>query len=97
MPVRGIVTVSRRARTYEAVRRWVMKFGPIIARELRRRGARPSDRWHLDEMVVEGEPLSSSPLVIVTTPAAAIAIVPTVEGRPGNAQRAQGVAHRQRR
>ena len=29
-----------------------MKFGPIIARELRQQRARPSDRWHLDEMVV---------------------------------------------
>jgi transposase-like protein len=38
--------------SYETVRRWVLKFGPLIARELRRRRARPSDRWHLDEMVV---------------------------------------------
>jgi putative transposase len=30
----------------------VLKFGPVIARELRRQRARPSDRWHLDEMVV---------------------------------------------
>ena len=28
------------------------KFGPAIARRLRRRRPRPSDRWHLDEMVV---------------------------------------------
>jgi putative transposase len=38
--------------SYETVRRWVSKFGPLIARELRRRRSRPSDRWHLDEMVV---------------------------------------------
>jgi putative transposase len=38
--------------SYETIRRWVLKFGPIIARELRRRRACPSDRWHLDEMVV---------------------------------------------
>jgi putative transposase len=38
--------------SYETMRRWVLKFGPIIARELRRRCVRPSDRWHLDEMVV---------------------------------------------
>src|ERR1700704_3544104 len=38
--------------SYETVRRWVLKFGPLIARELRRRRPRPSDRWHLDEMVV---------------------------------------------
>ena len=28
------------------------KFGPAIARRLRRRRPRPSNRWHLDEMVV---------------------------------------------
>src|SRR5207245_6021517 len=33
-------------------RSWVLKFGPVIARRLRRRRPRPSDRWHLDEMVV---------------------------------------------
>jgi hypothetical protein len=36
----------------ETVRSWVLKFGPVIARRLRRRRPRPSDRWHLDEMVV---------------------------------------------
>ena len=36
----------------ETVRRWVLKFGPGIARNLRRCRPRPSDRWHLDEMVV---------------------------------------------
>jgi transposase-like protein len=38
--------------SYETVRRWVMKFGPLFARELRRRRPRPTFRWHLDEMVV---------------------------------------------
>ena len=38
--------------SYETVRSWVLKFGPAIARRLRRRRPRPSDRWHLDEMVV---------------------------------------------
>src|SRR6201987_5120475 len=38
--------------SYETVRRWVLKFGPAIARRLRRRRPRPSDRWRLDEMVV---------------------------------------------
>ena len=38
--------------SYETVRRWVLKFGPAIARRLRQRRPRPSDRWHLDEMVV---------------------------------------------
>ena len=38
--------------SYETVRRRVLKFGPGIARNLRRCRPRPSDRWHLDEMVV---------------------------------------------
>src|SRR5438045_1813330 len=36
----------------KSVRSWVLKFGPAIARALRRCRPRPSDRWHLDEMVV---------------------------------------------
>src|SRR5438132_3986120 len=36
----------------ETVRFWVLKFGPAIARRLRQHRPRPSDRWHLDEMVV---------------------------------------------
>ena len=35
----------------EAVRCWVNKFGPVIARNLNRRKLAPSPRWHLDEMV----------------------------------------------
>jgi putative transposase len=35
--------------SYETVRRWVLKFGPLFARELRER-PRPTSRWHLDEM-----------------------------------------------
>jgi putative transposase len=38
--------------SYETVRRWVLKFAPIVARRLRRRRPQPSKRWHLDEMVV---------------------------------------------
>src|SRR6202521_2597521 len=38
--------------SYETVRRWVTKFGPQFARELRNRRPRPTLRWHLDEMVV---------------------------------------------
>ena len=36
----------------ETVRCWVLKFGPVIGRRLRRCRPRPSNRWHLDEMVV---------------------------------------------
>jgi transposase-like protein len=38
--------------SYETVRRWVFKFGPRFARNLRRLRPRPADTWHLDEMVV---------------------------------------------
>jgi hypothetical protein len=38
--------------SYETVRRWVRKFGPTFARNLRRLCSQPMDAWHLDEMVV---------------------------------------------
>lgn len=37
--------------SYETVRCWTIKFGPLIARRLRKRRPAPSPRWHLDEMV----------------------------------------------
>ena len=39
--------------SYESIRRWVAKFGPLFARRLRRRRPRPSSQWHLDEMAVQ--------------------------------------------
>src|SRR5205807_5086419 len=33
--------------SYETVRRWVLKFGRLIARKLRQGRPRPSARWHL--------------------------------------------------
>jgi transposase-like protein len=36
----------------ESIRRWVLKFGPIIAKSLRAIRPKPHSRWHLDEMVV---------------------------------------------
>jgi transposase-like protein len=38
--------------SYETVRRWVLKFGLLFAKELRRRRHRASSQWHLDEMAV---------------------------------------------
>jgi len=35
--------------SYETVRRWFLKFGTLIAANLRRTRPRPSDHWHLDE------------------------------------------------
>src|SRR5215203_6117640 len=43
---RGIET------SYETIRRWVLKFGPAFARNLRRLRPRPTGTWHLDEMMV---------------------------------------------
>jgi len=37
--------------SYETIRRWTTKFGPQVARNLKRRWPAPSPRWHLDEMV----------------------------------------------
>ncbi len=37
--------------SYETIRCWTIKFGPQIARNLKRRRQAPSPRWHLDEMV----------------------------------------------
>jgi putative transposase len=43
--------------TYETIRAWCAKFGPGYAAGLRRRRARPSDKWHLDEvqLKIKGE------------------------------------------
>ncbi len=38
--------------SYESVRRWVLKFGQPISRNLWLRRPTPSDYWHLDEMVI---------------------------------------------
>jgi putative transposase len=38
--------------SYETARRWVLKFGPAIAANIRRARPRPSDHWHLDEMMI---------------------------------------------
>jgi transposase-like protein len=37
--------------SYETIRCWTIKFGPQIARNLKRRRSPPSPRWHLDEVV----------------------------------------------
>ncbi len=38
--------------SYETVRRWFLKFGSLIGRNLRSARPTPSDHWHLDEMVI---------------------------------------------
>ena len=37
--------------SYETIRVWTIKFGPLIARRLKRLRPAPSPRWHLDEVV----------------------------------------------
>ena len=37
--------------SYETIRCWTIKFGPQIARNLKRKRPAPSPRWHLDEVV----------------------------------------------
>ena len=44
--------------SYESIRAWSKKFGPIIAKNIRKKRAyKPGDKWHLDEMrvVIGGE------------------------------------------
>jgi putative transposase len=36
--------------SYETVRKWCGKFGPVFAQGLRRRQPRRGDKWHLDEV-----------------------------------------------
>src|SRR6476646_5136974 len=44
MLVRGVIV------TYETIRQWCAKAGPVYAAGLRRRQPRPGDKWHLDEV-----------------------------------------------
>ncbi|PWI06990.1 IS6 family transposase [Streptomyces sp. NWU339] len=39
--------------SHETIRRWCLKFGQSYANALRRRRARPGDKWHLDEVFVK--------------------------------------------
>ena len=43
---RGVVV------SYETIRQWCAKSGQVDANRLRRRRARPGDKWHLDEVVI---------------------------------------------
>jgi putative transposase len=43
---RGVVV------SYETIRRWCAKFGQAYANQLRRRRARPGDKWYLDEVFI---------------------------------------------
>ncbi len=45
--VRGVLV------TYETIRQWCQKFGQTFANDVRRRRARPGDKWHLDEVFLK--------------------------------------------
>jgi putative transposase len=56
MLVRGVIV------TYETIRQWCAKFGPVYAAGLRRRQPRPGDKWHLaGKVLVCGSPVSHRP------------------------------------
>jgi transposase-like protein len=38
--------------SYETIRRWILKFGPAIAANVRTRRVQPSGTWHHDEVFV---------------------------------------------
>ena len=38
--------------TYETIRQWCQRFGPVYVRRLRRRRGRMGDTWHFDEVFV---------------------------------------------
>ena len=39
--------------SYETIRAWCDRFGQEYANQLRSRGPRPGDKWHLDEVFVQ--------------------------------------------
>src|SRR6266851_5741252 len=50
--VEDLLTERGLAISNETIRRWVLKFGPVVTRNLRRVRPVPHGQWHLDEMVV---------------------------------------------
>ena len=46
MMARGVLV------SYDTIHQWCRKFGQTYANALRRRGGRPGDKWHLDEVFI---------------------------------------------
>ena len=38
--------------SYETIRDWVARFGSVMAAKIRKARPKPSDKWHLDEVVL---------------------------------------------
>ena len=100
---RGVVV------SYETIRQWCAKFGQVYAHRLRRRRARPGDKWHLDEVFIgingtihylwravdqHGNVLDVRVLSRRNAVAAIEVLPPTAQG---TAVRAAGARHRQAR
>jgi transposase-like protein len=51
--VEDLLAVRAIGVSYEAVRRWVNHFGPLIAADLRKRRPKPHTTWHLDEVYLK--------------------------------------------
>ena len=49
MVERGVIV------SYESIRRWCHKFGPIYAAEIRQIRPQPEEKWHLDEVLIKME------------------------------------------
>ncbi len=69
---------------YETIRQWCAKLGQTYANALRRRRDRPGDKWHLDEVFIQG--LDYVPRVVVTDELASYGaphriVMPSVEHR----------------
>jgi len=39
--------------SYETVRRWCHKFGPVLAQRMRARRNPPASKWHIDEVFLK--------------------------------------------
>ena len=50
--VEELIVARGVAVNYETIRQWCAKFGQAYANRLRRRQARPGDKWHLDEVFI---------------------------------------------
>ncbi len=66
--------------TYETIRAWCTKFGPSYAAGLRRRRARPSDKWHSGWGAAEDQ--GQAPLAVAGSyPPALRRVLPNTEHR----------------
>ena len=52
---RGLLAERGITVSHETIRRWVLAFGPTIARRLRAGRLKPHSRWHIDESGDRGE------------------------------------------